>query len=55
MTEKDKIHITEYCPKCERITTHEPVTDAVFDWAIMCLVCRTIWESDKPIEDEDES
>lgn len=50
----EKITVIEYCPKCDRNTPHEPVDDAVFEYAIRCSICNTVWESDNPIGDEDD-
>lgn len=40
--------IEEYCPKCERLTTHEYLgdTDDIFDYAIQCKNCETVWEAE---------
>lgn len=38
---------TEYCPHCERETSHIIVDDDIFEFAVECLICNTVWESDE--------
>lgn len=35
---------TEYCPKCERETSHREVEDEIFEFAKECMVCNIVWE-----------
>lgn len=41
--------IEEYCPNCERMTTHDTtVVDELFDYAIECLNCHVVYEAVPP-------
>jgi uncharacterized Zn finger protein len=35
----------DYCPVCECDTLHKSVEDDVFEYAIQCMECHTVWEA----------
>lgn len=40
--------INSYCCVCERETPHQEVDDDVFfEFALMCLICYTVWEAEE--------
>ena len=42
---------TDYCPACERDTTHRVASDEddiLFDYAVECMNCHIVWEVEAP-------
>jgi len=42
------LEVEEYCPHCDRVTLHKSLPDDVFDYAIKCMECETVWEAEPP-------
>lgn len=45
--------VNDYCPACDSTTRHQIVADEMFEYAIRCLVCQTIFEAIPPEQDDD--
>ena len=48
------LEVEEYCPHCDRVTLHKSLPDDVFDYAIKCMECETVWEAEPPTEGEED-
>jgi len=40
----------DYCPVCNRDTVHVIVLNDVFEHALECIECKTVWEAELSIE-----
>lgn len=40
----------DFCPVCKRDTVHIVIEDDIFDHAIQCVECHTVWEAEMNIQ-----